>query len=126
MESEEKGFKVDGALKEKIAAHVKELRVKNPALKKVFPIVVQGDEYDEKEVYVGYFKQPDMSSFSKYISISPKDQVGALRELGKDCFVDGDKEMLTDSLFLFGTMAQLSSIIQVRNSAIVNLSKPGK
>lgn len=96
-------------------------------LKVVFPIVVEGNDYDDKEAYIGYFKQPSFKAFSKYLSASQNDQAVAMRNLAKECFVDGDKELVDDdSLFLFGLMGQLGQIIQMRHGNLVNLSKPGK
>lgn len=103
------------------------LKSSNPKLR-IFPIAVEGDpSFDEKEVYVGYFKQPTFADFSKYLAASQKDQVVAMRVLAKDCFLDGDKELVdNDSLFLFGLMGQLSEIIKIRQGRLVNLSKNGK
>ena len=53
---------------------------------------------------------------------SKKDEVIAMRTLARDCFVDGDKELVDDeSLFLFGLMGQLSELITTRQSVLVNL-----
>jgi hypothetical protein len=47
--------------------------------------------------------------------------------LAKDCFIEGDRELIDDdSLFLFGLMGQLSEIIKMRQGKLVNLSKTGK
>lgn len=113
---------------------IKEIEEKVETLKpqhpksRIFPIAVEGDpSYDDKEVYVGYFKQPSFADFSKYLAASQKDQVVAMRVLAKDCFLDGDKELVdNDSLFLFGLMGQLSEIIKIRQGRLVNLSKSGK
>ena len=44
-----------------------------------------------------------------------------MRTLAKDCFLDGDKELIdNESLFLFGLMGQLSEVISTRQSTIVN------
>ena len=109
---------------EKKVAELKETK----KLKVIFPIVIDGNpEFDEKELYIGYFQQPNFSVFSKYITASSKDQATAMRQLAKDCFVDGDRELIDDdSLFLFGLMGQLSKIIEMRNGRLVNLSKAGK
>jgi hypothetical protein len=92
-------------------------------LRKVFPMVVFGDETsDEKEVYVAYMSEPNFPQFSKFMAASKKDEVTAMRTLAKDCFLDGDKELVdNDSLFLFGLMSQLSEIISTRQSALINL-----
>lgn len=91
-------------------------------LRKVFPMVVFGDATcDEKEFYVAYMAEPTFPQFSKFMSASKKDEVMAMRALAKDCFVDGDRELVdNESLFLFGLMGQLSEIITTRQSALVN------
>lgn len=118
----------DEKLQKEIVAKVKELREADPKLKRVFPIMVIGDEeFGEKPYYVSYFKQPPFTAFSTYLSLSQKDQAGAMRQLAKDCFVDGDKELVKDdSLFIYGTMPQLGRIIELRQSKLVNLSTAGK
>lgn len=97
-------------------------------LKKIYPMVVWGDsECEEKEVYVAYLAEPTFPQFSKFMAASKKDEVTAMRSLARDCFLDGDKELIDDeSLFLFGLMGQLSEVITTRQSTLVNLSKAGK
>lgn len=97
-------------------------------LRKVYPMVVFGDvECEEKEVYVAYLGEPTFPQFSKFMAASKKDEVTAMRTLAKDCFIDGDKELVdNESLFLFGLMGQLSEIITTRQSTLVGLSKAGK
>lgn len=97
-------------------------------LRKVYPMVVFGDvECDEKEVYVAYLSEPTFPQFSKFMAASKKDEVTAMRTLAKDCFIEGDKDLVdNESLFLFGLMGQLSEIITTRQSTLVNLSKAGK
>lgn len=109
---------------EKKVAELKETK----KLKAVFPLLVYGiPDVDEKEHYVGYFQQPSLAAFSKYITASQKDQVSAMRQLAKDCFVDGDIELVNDdNMFLFGTMNQFAKVIEARNGRLVNLSKAGK
>lgn len=121
-------FLTSEELVKEIEKKVKELKAGDPKLKRVYPIVVEGNEDDgEKPYYLGYFKQPSFPTFSKYLSISQKDQAGAMRELARDCYVDGDKELVKDdSLFIFGLMPQLAQIIEVRKGKLVNLSKAGK
>lgn len=97
-------------------------------LRKIYPMVVWGDsECEEKEVYVAYLAEPTFPQFSKFMAASKKDEVTAMRSLARDCFLDGDKELIDDeSLFLFGLMGQLSEVITTRQSTLVNLSKAGK
>lgn len=118
---------LDPKIKEAIEKKVAELKAADPKLKIVFPIVVDGTEFDEKEHYIGYFRQPSFMTFSKYLSAAQKDSAVAMRVLATDCFLGGDKELIDDdSLFLFGLMGQMGKIIEMRNGRLVNLSKAGK
>lgn len=105
----------------KIKEQAKKLKTENK-LRKVFPMVVWGDvETGEKDFYVAYMKEPTFPTFSKFMAASKRDEVSAMRTLAKDCFLDGDKELVdNESLFLFGLMGQLSEIITTRQSALVN------
>lgn len=105
---------------------IKEKAVKLKAekkLRKIYPLVVFGDvSCPEKEIYVAYMAEPTFPQFAKFMAASKKDEVMAMKTLAKDCFVDGDKELVDDeSLFLFGLMGQLSEIIATRQSVLVNL-----
>ena len=100
---------------------------KTKKLKKVFPMAVEGDEYDDKDLYVAYFKEPSLKDFSKFQVMGKSQEAMALRQLAKDCFLDGDKELIEDdSLFMGGLMSQILGIVRFRKSSIVNLSKAGK
>lgn len=127
MENQNEDLLYSEELQKQIETKVKELQANDAKLKRVFPIVVLGDDYDDKEVYVGYFRQPAFAAFSKYLALSTKDQAGAMRELAKDCFLDGDKELIKDdSLFIYGLMPNLAQLIELRKGRMVNLSKAGK
>lgn len=119
---------VPAELQKEISKKVEEIKAGNPKVKRVYPIVIEGDESEgEKPFYVGYFKQPSFVAFSKYLSLSQKDQAGAMRELAKDCYIDGDKELIKeDSLFVFGLMPHLAQLIEIRQGKVVNLSKAGQ
>ena len=130
MAKEKEIFDEEGKLVAELqkAVDVKAAKLKEEkGIRVIYPLVVEGREYDEKDVYIGYFQQPNFKVFSKYLSASQSNNALAMRNLAKDCFVDGDKELIDDdSLFLFGLMGQLSKIIEIRNGALVNLSSPGK
>lgn len=122
IEVDEIDPKVLAAVEKKVA----DLKSANPKAK-VFPLMVEGEPDDEKEYYVGYFTQPTFVNFSKYLTLSQKDQATAMRQLARDCFLDGDRALIDDdSLFLFGLMGQLQHIIKMRGGRVINLSKPGK
>nr|DAG88116.1 MAG TPA: hypothetical protein [Herelleviridae sp.] len=117
MEEKSLTLKQESEIKEKAQALKTEKK-----LRKVCPMVVFGDtDCGEKEYYVAYMGEPTFPQFSKFMAASKKDEVTAMRTLAKDCFLDGDKELIdTDSLFLFGLMGQLAEIIQTRQSTLVN------
>lgn len=99
---------------------------KTLGLRRVLPLIVAGDEYDDKELYVAYFKEPSFKIFSKFQAIGAKDAAVSVRGLAKDCFIGGDRELIDDeSLFCLGTMQYILSIVNVRRGRIVNLSKAG-
>ncbi len=106
---------------EEIKARAKSLKTEKK-VRKVYTMVVFGETANgEKEHYVGYFAEPNFPQFSKFMAASKKDEVQAMRTLAKDCFIDGDREVVdNDSLFLFGLMGQLSEIISPRQSLLVN------
>ena len=116
---------------EKMLSLEQETKIKEKALKlkeekklrKICPMVVFGDTANgEKEIYVAYMSEPSFPQFSKFMAASKKAEVIAMRTLARDCFVDGDKELVDDeSLFLFGLMGQLSELITTRQSVLVNL-----
>lgn len=117
MEDKHLTLEQEAQIKEKAAALKAEKKVR-----KVYPMVVFGDtECGEQEVYVVYLGEPTFPQFSKFMAASKKDEVHAMRQLARDCFIDGDKELVdNDSLFLFGLMGQLSEIITTRQSLLVN------
>ncbi len=118
-------------MEEKMLTLEQEKKIKETALKlkqekklrKIYPMVVFGEENcDEKDVYVAYLAEPTFPQFSKFMAASKKDEVMAMRTLAKDCFIDGDRELVdNESLFLFGLMGQLSELITTRQSTLVNL-----
>lgn len=118
MEEKSLSLQMENDIKEKAQQLKSEKK-----LRKVYPIVVWGDtSCGEKEVYVAYMAEPSFPQFSKFMVASKKDEVMAMKTLAKDCFVDGDKELVdNESLFLFGLMGQLSEIISTRQTALVNL-----
>lgn len=123
----EEGQLINEKLIKQIETKVAELKEADKKLRAVFPLVVEGSEFDEKDIYIGYFRQPSFQAFSKYLTASQTNQAAAMRTLAKDCFLAGDSDLIDDdSLFLFGLMGQLAKIIEMRNGNLVNLSKPGK
>lgn len=103
-----------------IATKITELKAKFN-VKTVFVVIVEGrvDE-GEKPVYIAYLRRPNLMQFSQYMTFVQKDLVQANQMLAQNIFLDGDKELIDDEeLFLYGTMNQLSHVIDARNSDLV-------
>lgn len=92
------------------------------ALRKVFAIVVKGEEADEKPLFVAYFRRPGMSQMSQYMTWLSKDSIRANHLLAQNSFIAGDRELIdNEDLFLYGTMGQIMQITDGRNSELVKL-----
>ncbi len=89
-------------------------------LRKVFIIVVEGEDDDDKPLYIGYFRRPSLMHFSQYMNFVQKDLVQANKMLATNVFLAGDRELVDDDdLFLYGTMQQLNHVIDSRNADLV-------
>lgn len=106
-------------VRESIVKKAAEIKAANN-LKKIFVVIVEGDEGDEKPFYVAYLRRPNLMHFSQYMNFVQKDLVQANKMLASNVFLGGDKELVDDDeLFLYGTMQQLNQIIESRNSDLV-------
>lgn len=89
-------------------------------LRKLFVVIVEGEECDAKPFYIGYFRRPSMMHFSQYATFMQKDFVQANMMLANNTFIEGDREMISDEdLFLYGTMNQLAQLLEARNAELV-------
>lgn len=111
---------VPAEVSQEIAEKIKELKEKF-GVKKVFVIVVEGDVEDgEKPLYIAYFRRPNLMQFSVYMNFVQKDLIQANKQLAMNVFLAGDRELVDDEdLFLYGTMQQLSHVIDSRNADMV-------
>lgn len=107
-------------VRQQIDAKIAELKAKHN-VKKVFVVIVEGDvEAGEKPLFIAYMRRPNMMQFSQYMTFVQKDLVQANHMLAQNIFLDGDKELVDDEeLFLYGTMQQLSHVIDSRNGDMV-------
>lgn len=113
-------------VREQITKKIEELRTQT-GNKRIQAIVVAGDEYDEKPLYVGYFKRPNTMQFSLWMNQAQKDPVVANKTLAQSTFVSGDKELVdNEDLFLYGTMSKVAQLIESRNADLVKLSSAAK
>lgn len=113
-------------VREQITKKIEELRQKT-GMKRIQAIVVKGDEFDSKPLYIGYFKRPNMMNMSLWMNMVQKDTIQANKTIAQNCFVDGDKELVDDEdLFLYGTQQKISTLMEGRNAELVKLSSAGK
>ena len=113
-------------MREVITKKIAELRQQTGS-KRIQAIVIAGDDFDEKPLYVGYFKRPNTMQFSLWMNQAQKDPVMAHKTLAQNCFIGGDKELVDDEdMFLYGTMSKIAMIIEGRNADLVKLSSAAK
>lgn len=106
-------------IREEIVKKAEALKAEHK-LRKIFIIIVEGDEGDDKPLYIAYMRRPGLMHFSQYMNFAQKDVVQANKMLATNIFLAGDREMVDDEdLFLYGTMGQLSQIIDSRNADMV-------
>lgn len=106
-------------IREEIVKKAEELKAQHK-LRKIFVIIVEGEEGDDKPLYIAYMRRPGLMHFSQYMNFAQKDVVQANKMLATNIFLAGDKELVDDEdLFLYGTMGQLSQIIDSRNADMV-------
>ena len=106
-------------IREEIVKKAEALKAEHK-LRKIFIIIVEGEEGDDKPLYIGYLRRPSLMHFSQYMNFVQKDVVQANKMLATNVFLAGDRELVDDDeLFLYGTMSQLSQIIDSRNADMV-------
>lgn len=106
-------------VREEIVKKAEELKAQHN-LRKIFIVVVEGEDGDEKPLYIAYMRRPSLIHFSQYMSFVQKDLVQANKMLATNVFLAGDRELVDDDeLFLYGTMQQLSHLIDSRNADMV-------
>lgn len=106
-------------VREEIFKKAEELKTQHK-LRKIFIVVVEGEDGDEKPLYIAYMRRPSLMHFSQYMSFVQKDLVQANKMLATNVFLAGDRELVDDDeLFLYGTMQQLSHLIDSRNADMV-------
>lgn len=106
-------------IREEIVKKAEALKAEHK-LRKIFVIIVEGEEGDDKPLYIAYMRRPGLMHFSQYMNFAQKDVVQANKMLATNIFLAGDREMVDDEdLFLYGTMGQLSQIIDSRNADMV-------
>lgn len=113
------GIDVSPEVRQEIEKKADELKA-SLKLRKIYVVIVEGDEGDDKPLYIAYLRRPSLAHFSQYMNFVQKDIVQANKMLASNVFIAGDRELIDDDdLFLYGTMPQLSGIIESRNADMV-------
>ena len=113
-------------VREEIVKKAEELKAQHK-LRKIFIIVVEGEEGDDKPLYIAYLRRPSLIHFSQYMNFVQKDLVQASKMLATNVFLAGDRELVDDDeLFLYGTMQQLNHLIDSRNADMVKQKSVAK
>lgn len=106
-------------IREQIAKKADELKAQYK-VRKIFVVVVEGEADDEKPLYIAYFQRPGVMPFSQYMNFVQKDLVQASKMLAQNVFLAGDRELIDDDeLFLYGTMQQLTNLLNSRHGELV-------
>ena len=106
-------------IREEIVKKAEDLKAQHK-LRKIFIVVVEGEDGDDKPLYIAYMRRPSLVHFSQYMNFVQKDLVQANKMLATNVFLAGDRELVDDDeLFLYGTMQQLSHLIDSRNADMV-------
>lgn len=106
-------------IREEIVKKAEALKAEHK-LRKIFIIIVEGEEGDDKPLYIAYMRRPSLMHFSQYMNFAQKDVIQANKMLATNVFLAGDRELVDDDeLFLYGTIGQLSQIIDSRNADMV-------
>lgn len=112
-------IEIPDEIREEIVNKAQALKAEHK-LRKIFIVLVEGEEGDEKPFYIAYLRRPSLPHFSQYMSFAQKDVIQANKMLALNVFVAGDRELVDDDeLFLYGTMSQLNQLIESRNAEMV-------
>lgn len=73
-------------VREEIVKKAEELKTQHK-LRKIFIIVVEGEEGDDKPLYIAYLRRPSLMHFSQYMNFVQKDLVQANKMLATNVFL---------------------------------------
>jgi hypothetical protein len=65
---------------------------------------------DGKDVFACTVKRPDVATLSRVTKLLKTDEVLAMQELLKGCWVDGDTQILNDALLLMAAANQMGGL----------------
>lgn len=78
---------------------------------RIYQIVVD----DDGDLYVAYFRRPDMAVLSAMTKMAKTDEMQAAKVMVENCFVAGAEQVRTDAALFVAAVGQLGTVIgQVR------------
>lgn len=103
---------------------LEEIRKQDPKKdKKVYLIMVFDDGYNDEDMYITYFREPDFTAFGKSVQLQEKGEITAVRLLTHGMFIRGDKKLMdNDSLFLYDLSTKLVGITGSRQVKVTSFS----
>lgn len=88
-------------------------------IKKTFLIEVEDEDSEDEDAWVkAWIRKPTLKEFSAFSKIAQNDNIGGLKVLLTNIFLEGDKRILEDDEFFLSAMTQLEAIINVQASRI--------
>ena len=88
-------------------------------IKKTFLIEVEDEDSEDVDAWAkGWVRKPTLKEFSAFSKIAQNDNIGGLKVLLTNIFLEGDKRILEDDEFFLSAMTQLEAIINVQASRI--------
>jgi len=88
-------------------------------IKKTFLIEVEDEDSEDEDAWVkAWIRKPTLKEYSAFSKISQNDNIGGLKVLLTNIFLEGDKRILEEDDFFLSAMTQLEQIISVQTSRI--------
>tara|TARA_B110000914_G_C15391422_1_gene412659 strand:- start:114 stop:566 length:453 start_codon:yes stop_codon:yes gene_type:complete len=88
-------------------------------IKKTFLIEVEDEDSEDEDAWAkAWIRKPTLKEFSAFSKIAQNDNIGGLKVLLTNIFLEGDKRILEDDEFFLSAMTQLEAIINVQASRI--------
>ena len=88
-------------------------------IKKTFLIEVEDEDSEDVDAWAkGWVRKPTLKEYSAFSKISQNDNIGGLKVLLTNIFLEGDKRILEEDDFFLSAMTQLEQIISVQTSRI--------
>lgn len=88
-------------------------------IKKAFLLEVEDEDLEEKDAWIkAWIRKPTLKEFSAFSKIAQNDNIGGLKVLLTNVFLEGDKRILDDDDFFLSVLPQLEAIVSVQASRI--------